>query len=192
MKSRLITVLCSLFLLFHINLSSAAEVDAFFDAATNKLILPHLEVNGEIYYATLTLIDSNTLTFRTDLTSLVNVKAPTGQVINPTGSSIQGRWMVGSSTQDTIEFKSDGTYEQFQFTVSPGDSTCIRGAESGRYSWERSTGMLVARPTQDANRDCGFSEYGYSRRLIVDSTNRLRLIVSNASESDTYILTRVN
>lgn len=192
MMSRTTGFLSGVLFLLSSSFATAAEVEAFFDASTNKLVLPHLEVNGEIFYATLTLIDGNSLTFRTDLENLVNLKVPEGQVVRPEGASIIGSWAKEGDPGTTVTFRSDKTYSQFENNVTPGDTTCSRGAESGTYSWEPTTGMLVARVTQDANKDCGLSGIGSSRRLYIESADKLRLIVSSAQETEYFVLNRIN
>jgi hypothetical protein len=173
--------------------ATAAEVNAYFDAATNKLVIPHLEVNGQVYHATLSLIDAGTLTFRADAKTLLNLAPPSGTTLNPSTASLVGTWGFSQASQDTISLRADGTYTQFQFTVSPNDPTCVRGQESGTYTWERSTGVLIARVLQDANRDCGLSESGAIRRVYVDGPNAMRLFVTSSDgETEIYPMTRNN
>lgn len=139
------------------NAAQAASVDAYFDGASGKLVIPHLEVNGKVYYATLTLTDGATLTFTTDFSTLTNISPPESSVpVNTDPQAIVGKWTEEGSGESHVTFFSDGRYEQFQ---NPGDDpNCSAGGpETGIYSWEPSTGLLLVGVEIDENLSCGLS-----------------------------------
>ena len=154
--------------------ASGAEVEAYFDAATNKLVLPHLEVNGQVYFARLVLIDAATLTFKAELSSLTDI-TPSAEVIalKQTASAIVGTWKSKDSTDTgVVIFRADGTYTQ---TQAPGqDSECMLGGiETGTYRWDTTTGILIPVVLSDGNKTCGLSNPrgGVPLRFFVEGIN---------------------
>lgn len=137
--------------------ATAAEVDAYFDSATGKLVIPHLELNNEVYYATLSLIDGATLTFRADPSTLTNITPPSvpNTSLNTSASVIHGNWNI-PGTQTTVTFNADGTYRHFE-VFPANDNECTTGTETGTYVWEPSTGLMLIRTLTDSNGPCGLS-----------------------------------
>ena len=138
--------------------ATAASVAAFFDGNAGTLVIPHLEVKGKIYYATLTLTDASTLSFTTNISERTNITPPETELpINTSASAIVGTWAeeAGSSDSTYITFFEDGTYEQLQ--RAGDDGNCPGGYETGTWSWEPSTGLLLPRVETDENESCGLS-----------------------------------
>lgn len=135
----------------------AAELSTYFDTATGKLVIPNLEVNGEVFYATLTLTNSATLTFQADSSSLSNITPPKTPTfgVNTGVTAIQGTWKVPGKTT-SVTFNANGTYSQFEeFPVT--DKECKTGSETGTYKWEPSTGLMLISTLTDTNGPCGLS-----------------------------------
>jgi hypothetical protein len=139
--------------------ASGASVEAHFNGSTGTLVLPHLEVNGKIYYATLTLTDAATLTFKADFSTLTNISPPESIVpLNTSESAIVGTWSEDASVAEStyITFNSDGSYEQLQ--RAGDDENCADGGyETGTYSWAPGTGLLLPTVLTDENESCGLS-----------------------------------
>jgi hypothetical protein len=137
---------------------SAQVTDAYYDAASGQIILPHLRGDGEYYYARLTLIDADTLTFQADIPSLADITPPeqVGETVNTDASQIYGTWTISGMTIDDVyvSFFEDGSYELFEDTTDEG---CTTGTEYGSYQWVPSTGLLLTTVDTDGNGDCGLS-----------------------------------
>ena len=151
----------------------AADVVAYFDAERNKLVLPHLEVGGVVYYATLTLVNADNLIFRADVETLTDLTPPAGVENNNDIASIVGTWTVPGvpASELTITFNSDGSYsheEQNEECANGG------GREEGTYHWEPSTGVLqLVNLTLDENGECGLSHPrdGVPLRVFIDGNS---------------------
>lgn len=182
--------------------SQAAEVEAYFDSTSNELVLPHLEVGGVIYYATLTLTNAETFTFALNLDKLTDITPP-AEAANTSSdqSAIVGTWTIASLGSDTLRltFNSDGTYQQFEKDNEDCDSSSntvnLGGFEEGNYSWKPSTGILLAQGIfRDENGECGLSnpKDGVPVRVFVDG-NQMQVIEKGASfDGDEYQFVRVS
>ncbi len=172
----------------------AAELNAYFDTTTGKLVIPNLELNGEVFYATLTLTNSATLTFQADATSLSNITPPKTPVagVNTGVTAIHGTWKVPGKTT-SVTFNANGTYSQFEeFPVT--DKECQTGSETGTYKWEPSTGLMLIRTQTDTNGPCGLSNPrdNVPYRFFVNGTG-MQIIEKGANFSPlTFSLTKVS
>ncbi|MES3008601.1 MAG: hypothetical protein V4751_12615 [Pseudomonadota bacterium] len=170
----------------------AANVDAYFDTVTGKLVIPHLKLNGEVYYATLTLTDAANLRFQADVSSLTAITPPVvAPAINASASAIVGTWTDSRGVDKMrINFKANGTYEHFEIAEDPN---CVTGSESGSYVWEPSTGLLIATVGSDGNKECGLSHPRdrVPLRFFVDSTRMQILEKGRGFEPLQFELVRV-
>lgn len=146
----------------------AGTTDAYYEKG--KIVLPHLKLGNKTYYAVLTLTDPSTLTFRADLTALTDITPPeeVGDTVNTADADIVGTWSFGGDT--SVTFFADGTYEQIQAAGEDEESCPNGGIETGTYTWEPSTGILLASVTQDDNGECGLSNPrdGVPLRVFID------------------------
>ncbi len=185
-------VICLLSCFFLTTNVLAANVDAYFDSATGKLVIPHLKLNGEVYYATLTLTDAANLRFQADLSSLATITPPVvASTVNASPAAIVGTWTDSrGANQLRVKFNADGTYEHFEIAIDPN---CVTGSETGTYAWEPSTGLLVATVLSDNNKECGLSHPRdrVPLRFFVDST-RMQILEKGLSfEPQKFEMVRV-
>jgi hypothetical protein len=139
--------------------SFAGKTDAYFDAATGKLVLPHLAIGDSTFYATLTLTDPVSLTFVADLESLTDFTAPDGigDTVNVDEGDIVGIWgFPGSDT--VITFNANQTYHIDHEAEPDEEGDCFDGGdETGTFTWEPATGVLLSTTLTDENGECGLS-----------------------------------
>jgi hypothetical protein len=184
--------LCLLSCFFLTSSVTAANVDAYFDTATGKLVIPHLKLNGEVFYATLTLTDATNLRFQADITSLTSITPPVvAPTINASTAAIVGTWTDSRGVNALrIKFNANGTYEHFEVADDPN---CVTGSESGTYAWEPSTGLVLATVLSDSNKQCGLSHPRdrVPLRIFVDSTRMQILEKGRGFEPQRFELVRV-
>ncbi len=140
-------------------LATADGLEAHFDAATNAIVIPKLEVNGKTYYATLTLTNAATFEFKANLQTLTDITRPASNLpLNSSATAIVGTWTesVANASATYIKFFSDGRYEQLQ--RAGDDPNCAAGGlETGTWVWDAATGLLITKTLTDANLTCGLS-----------------------------------
>ncbi|MDX1491691.1 MAG: hypothetical protein R3332_10410 [Pseudohongiellaceae bacterium] len=154
--------------------SFAGKTDAYFDAETGKLILPHLVIGDGTFYATLSLTNPETLTFVADFDSITDFTAPSGigDSVNVSEDDIVGVWgFPGSDT--VITLNSDGTYIIDHEPELDDDACPNGGIETGTYTWEPATGVLLSTTLTDENGECGLSHPrdGVPYRIFVSGNN---------------------
>ncbi len=182
MKSR-ISLTALLFLALTTG-ADAGTTDAYYDAVANKIIMPHLLVDGETYYATLSFTDVENLIFQLDVESITNFTPPAGigVTVNTDVENIVGYWIPpgGSVSEFSILFRNDGSYSYFR---GSDDGGCVAGEETGTYQWEPSTGVLLTTQTNDPNGSCGLSDpaNGVPFRVFVDG-NSLQLLENGGGD----------
>ena len=140
-------------------LANAAGLEAHFDAATNSIVIPKLEVDGKTYYATLTLTNAATFEFKANLQTLTDITRPASTLpLNSSATAIVGTWTdnVPNVSSSYLKFFSDGRYEQLQ--RAGDDINCTKGGlETGTWVWDAATGLLITKTLTDANLSCGLS-----------------------------------
>lgn len=163
---------------------SLAQTEARF--SNGRIVIPELDVNGKLYYVTLTLSDPDTLSFTADLKSLTNITPPEDiDAINLDDTDILGTWIFDGVSRDDmyLTFNDDGSVEYYENSTEEG---CTPGLEEGTYAWNRSTGLLTTTLSLDENGDCGLSHPrdGVPLRVFVDG-NRMQIIEKGEHYSPT-------
>ncbi len=153
-----------------------AVVAASIDTGGLALRLPHLYINGSIYYAELS-IGSN-LNFTLDLERTFEYP----QLDQFT--ELAGAWTLGDTT---AIFGDDG----YSYSVD----ACGRGVEAGTYSFDKITGFVAFKQASDANGNCGFSNPeingGVGYRFLVDgNTLDVSKFSSRGEDLEPYTLVR--
>jgi hypothetical protein len=196
MKTR--NVWSTLFCVLACSCALAETPVTYFDGSKGKLVIPHLEVNGKVYFVTLTLTNAATLTFTADTDILTNVSPPdTGPTVNASDNDIVGTWIVDYQGFDNehIIFNANNTFEHFispAGVIADGGAQCLAGTETGTWAWDRSTGILMSRILTDANGICGISHPfgGVPYRFFVDG-NRMKILERASTYDETKMgLTR--
>ena len=190
MKKPFAVVLAVVSVLFSSGGVSAAGVEVYFDPALNKLVIPHLNFDNRVYYATLTLTNGATLSFQADLQQLVDVtRENVPSSVNMNASDIVGNWREteGSTVIAQVSFNSNGTYTVNQMVSTASD--CFVGAESGTYRWEPTTGVMSVQISSDSNGSCGFSDNGGAVVRIYVDGNVIRALEGAGSyaASETFL-----
>lgn len=192
---------------FQANLQSITDItptategttDAYFVSETGVLVMPHLLVGEQLYYATLTLTDAAKLEFQANLEEITDISPPVqvGVSVNLDTSDIIGRWSTSSASTMYIEFRSDGTYEHFEKSDGPddlGNIDCPTGKESGTYKWSPSSGILLSSTKSDANGPCGISHPGGNvpYRAFIDGNAMQLLEKGSDNPLDEFALKRI-
>ncbi len=174
--------------------SFSGDTDAYYNAATGKIVLPHLVVGNETYYVTLSLTDAATLTFVADLQSLTDITAPSavGETVNLNANDIIGTWRL-SGTTTSVTFNADGSYS-LPHAPEPDDDACPNGGlETGTYVWEPSTGLLQSTTLTDKNGECGLSNPrdGVPFRVFVNGNSMQVLEKGNGTALEQFAFTRL-
>lgn len=153
------------------NQTFAGSTDAYYNAETGRIVLPHLVIGGNTYYVTLRLADESTLTFVADLETVTDITAPdgVGDTVNLDVNDIVGTWGL-SGTTTTITFNGDGSYSLPHAPEVDDDACPNGGLETGTYVWEPSSGLLLTTTLTDENGECGLSNPrdGVPYRVFVD------------------------
>jgi len=164
----------------------AANVDAEFNGTTGTLTLPHLIVDGQIFYVTLSLIDPATLTFQVNLDAAVDI-TPTEATATTLESGLWGTWTEADVGVDRLRliFNSDGSYSVFSDNVDD-----CNGEEIGTYAWEPSTGVFIANQSVDTDGECGLSDPRGSDLIFVDGNTMT--IQETGPDGEIFNLIRVS
>ena len=138
--------------------SFAGNTDAYYNAETGRIVIPHLVIGDGTFYVTLRVADEATLTFVADLESVTDITAPAeiGDTVNLDANDIVGTWGLPDTTT-TITFNSDGSYSLPHAPELDDDACPNGGLETGTYVWEPSTGILLSTTLTDENGECGLS-----------------------------------
>ena len=174
--------------------AQAASTDAYFDEVTGKIVMPHFKFGDETYYLTLSLTDVATLTFQADLQSITDITPPegVGVTVNIDVEDIIGTWTLsGSSTsQFFLLFRNDGSYVHFEVDDDEG---CTTGEETGTYTWQPTTGIVITTLTSDGNGECGLSHPadGVPFRIYVEGNTMQLLEKGEGIPLEEYGLVRV-
>lgn len=149
--------------------SHASDTEAFFIAAQGKVVLPHLNIGNQVYYVELNRLGPSSLDFRLQ-TQTVTVITP-GTTVWATPAQLVGSWSPVDEATTTVTLAADGT-----FTLdSPADPTesppCPAGRETGKYQYNKDTGVLVFLVATDANGICGTSHPDGPTRIKVSGSN---------------------
>lgn len=132
---------------------NAAENEAVLNPAEGKLILPHVVVGDEVYYAQLDRI-GNTYTFDVNEASVVNITPQEGDDW-ATAEELVGDWSLQGSADHTLTFDADGTFT----AAVPASAGCTAGAETGTWTIDSTTGVFTTSIVEDANGVCGLSHF---------------------------------
>lgn len=170
--------------------SYAGDDDPYF--RDGKLVIPKVVVDGSIYYAELTLVDSQTLSFSTDFERLTNITPPeeVGSSVNLDDADIVGTWLLNGVPQSElyIIFRENGTYEHFE---ADDDEECSTGIELGTYTWDRETGQLFSSQTLDENGACGLSSDDPPPRVFINGDEMQLLDRESSFDPESYSLHRI-
>lgn len=159
----------------------AAEVDATYSPSTGELIIPHLQVGGQVFYVQLQQ-QGDTLTFKVVGPTLVNITPGNAGHTNDDDASLDGVWEV-EDDGSTVTFIGN-TYE---IDSAPDVDECPNGGiESGTFTWEKSTGLVSYKVTFDANAGCGISDSG-AIRMFQDGN----VIYGIEGKNDTFTLIKM-
>lgn len=144
-----------------------ANTETYFDAATGKLVIPHLLLGDKIYYLELSLVDSANLRFQVTGSSVVDV-TPAANYVAPAATAVVGVWAPANGMPIQITLNSDGSY---RFTQPDNQCEGNGDLETGTYQWDPKTSVFVARILTDSNGSCGFSSSKGAYQLIVDGSS---------------------
>ncbi len=119
-------------------LSQASETEEVFLSSQGKLILPHLNLDGKIYYVVLTRIGTTGYDFRLSLPTVTDVTPAAGNSppVWATSTQLIGNWKIPDGTIK-LSLNADGT-----FTLdTPADPSepCPAGRETGTYKYDSTT-----------------------------------------------------
>jgi len=179
MKKLLLTAFASLLISQTVLASDTEEV---FLTAQGKLILPHLNIDGKIYYVELTRVGTTGYNFILSTKSVVDVTPPAPGTPNATvwatANQLVGNWKIPDGTIK-LTLGADGT-----FTLdTPADNSdpkdiCPAGRETGTYRYDPTTGIFATTVKTDTDGTCGFSHPNGPTR-IKPASNGLTLIDYN-------------
>ncbi|MDX1491910.1 MAG: copper resistance protein NlpE N-terminal domain-containing protein [Pseudohongiellaceae bacterium] len=170
----------------------AAESETYYDPVRGVLVIPHLVLGSNVFHVTFSLDNPETLSFVLDAQSIADI-TPTEESLGVSADAIIGTWTGDNGdTSTTLEFRSDGSYT-LDNVLNGEDDSCQTGTETGTYTWEPSTSVLVVKVETDTNLQCGLSHPdaggetgGVFRAPISGDT----LLIGEVTSSETATLTR--
>jgi len=125
------------------------RVNTLFNPSSGHLTVPHLVLDGKVYWVQLRLVDAAQLLFQVMPESVVEITPAAGTPPRST-AEIVGTWLanLGSFQQFAkgefrVTFNSDGTYVFRSGGRSNGNDECDAGESRGNYNWEPGTGVLL-------------------------------------------------
>lgn len=139
--------------------ANAAENSTVFLEGQGTLVIPHLVLGDDIYYAQMDRANLNSFTFNLDTATAV-VVTPQASDDWATALELVGNWTAEGKDVE-LALDADGTYNW----NGPG------GVETGTYTLDEDTGVLFFRALEDANGEGGLSHPKSAIRVSRDGDN---------------------
>lgn len=133
--------------------AQASDNETIFLPAQNKLVIPHLRLNNEIYYVILDRTP-NPATYNFNLVpaSITKITPQPGDDW-ATEMEVVGDWSLPDLPGVSLGIFASGSYT----AVTPADEDCVAGTESGTWTLDEETGVFFPIAVSDGNGECGLS-----------------------------------
>jgi hypothetical protein len=136
-----------------IPVAQASDNETIFLPAQGKLVIPHLRLGNEIYYAILNNVPNpNAYQFNLQTATVFNITPQPGDAW-ATKAQIVGDWKMAEVAGATLGIFASGSYS----VVTAAEPGCPAGTETGTWTFDERTGVFFAVAVTDANGDCGLS-----------------------------------
>jgi hypothetical protein len=131
----------------------ASDNETIFLPAQGKLVIPHLRLGNEIYYAILNRTpNANLYQFNLENATVFKITPQPGEVW-ATRTQVVGDWKLAEVPGATLGIFASGSYS----VTTPAEEGCPAGTETGTWTLDERTGVFFAVAVTDANGDCGLS-----------------------------------
>jgi len=145
------------------------------------LIIPNIRLGDDIYYVHLRRTNPAGYVFALEPAS-ISIITPQPTDTWATQEELIGVWSPDDQLNLRITFDADGSF----LLEHPAEEGCPAGNETGTWSYNEDTGVLLPRIETDGNSDCGFSHPDGVNRIRKTGTG-LELVLQEPPEGEVVI-----